>query len=100
MKNLVTSIIDDSGTPLAYAHLLRQVIERAPQSGLTLSAMRDRMPILEKVLAAGTDADFGFSAEELTLLNDLYGSHPWGGLHPDLVALGTAVQDAATRPRD
>lgn len=94
MLNRVTALppVTSDQKHVTVGDVLRMVLERAPQQGLTLAEMERRLPAFRKAKDTPVDAELEFAAGELTMIWGIYKDFPWAGLLPDIVEIGAELR--------
>lgn len=74
-----------------YSGLVWIALNNAPQGGLNVQQMRERVALQEALESIGEGEEFKLPATQLTKAREIYNAHPWGGVHKDIVAVGDGL---------
>lgn len=97
MKTITNKEVKISGPDskmMKRSNLLNLVTNNPPERGLTISAMKERMRILEAVEKAG-DGDITLEDADFNTLKRLYDEYGWATPHKDIIELADHLDEVA-----
>tara|TARA_R110000803_G_scaffold20201_6_gene52241 strand:- start:4850 stop:5167 length:318 start_codon:yes stop_codon:yes gene_type:complete len=87
---------DGAEYKMTASSLILHALNMPKEGGLDVAEMCRRQPLFTKTKATEIGEEFGYTAEELVILKELFTASKWGMFHDDIVALGQAINEATS----